>query len=173
MIRRFIYNEQPSDDATITVELVNVWLDQATTTNILYQNLGTFTIQFEGLFISDVVNNVSYQLINVLSSGDTKLNNQIYDYNQNLKYLASSVGQNKYMSGSLSGELVTDNSIDSVQYKNDFFDLCCSNRSIILQDMKGNAYYVFITEPNVAPISNFISDQPVLVSLNWNEVGTI
>jgi len=28
-IRRFIYNEQPSDDATITVELVNVWLDQA------------------------------------------------------------------------------------------------------------------------------------------------
>jgi hypothetical protein len=151
----------------------NIMATVATTTNILYQNLGTFTIQFEGFFISDVANNVSYQLINVLSSGDTKLNNQIYDYNQNLKYLASSVGQNKYMSGSLSGELVTDNSIDSVQYKNDFFDLCCSNRSIILQDMKGNAYYVFITEPNVAPISNFISDQPVLVSLNWNEVGTI
>ncbi len=138
-IRRFIYGGFPSDDATITVNLVNQWLDQAIGIAVK-QNLKD-NIQFDGI---DFINNSFYLTYKELSF--TEENFDLWKVQ--LPHIPLGIGADKGISTlqiKYDNALISQTVVWLTQNQKSFFENMRSIPNKILAYYEGSVVYVKTT----------------------------
>ena len=136
-----------------------------------YVPLGTCTIDFWGFYVDDVENQKTYHFTKSLEGSTDTLNNNLNEISQNFKYNSYLVGYSKYVNGSITGQLVPDNSVSSENIVEEFREFACSNRTAYVKSAKGYTYKAFLTEVGITPLALDITDQPQNVFFSWIQVA--
>lgn len=130
---------------------------------------------YDGWFLIDVENKISYLFDINFSGGDLSQINNMTEYDTNLKYKAYSKGAMDYIEGTITALVMDDycNMTQSVDVLETIREFIFSDRLKYIKDNKGRIFNVFTSNYKDNFITNGINGEPRYITFDFKEVGEV
>lgn len=130
---------------------------------------------YYGWYLIDVENDIVYVFDIDVSGGDIVQEEEIEQYNTNLRYNAYSRGATNFVSGNITAWVMDDmcEKTQDVDYIEQLREFILSDRLKYLKDVKGRIFRVFTSGYSDSMITYGLTDEPRYISFDFQECGEV